>query len=134
MTLQRAFFAIMSGFTATTVSLQSHSVAIIAKLSDGESIGTTVQPGTTYVRPTQKTRLNNYIFDAFGPYPIAGLAIAAGINQGTDSPLMGNYGLLGYVGGSSSLEFLSGAPHTLLSDIHLGTPLGSLDRGQAGEQ
>ena len=34
-----------------------------------------------YVRPTQRTKIDNYVFDAYGPYPIAVAAIAAGINQ-----------------------------------------------------
>jgi len=50
-----------------------------------------------YVRPTQKTRLNNYIFDAFGPYPIAGSAIAAGFGQSNDSPPEWHQGVEGYV-------------------------------------
>lgn len=40
----------------------------------------------TYVRPTERTKANNYIFDTFGPYPIAGATFAAGINQWTNSP------------------------------------------------
>jgi hypothetical protein len=32
---------------------------------------------------------------------------------------MGNYSLLGYVGGNLALEFLYGGPHTLLSRFHL---------------
>ncbi len=28
----------------------------------------------TYVRPTERMKVNNYAFDAFGPYPIAGVA------------------------------------------------------------
>jgi hypothetical protein len=48
---------------------------------------TTLEPsGGTYVRPTQRTRGNNYVFDAFGPYPIAGAAVAAGINQLGNAP------------------------------------------------
>jgi hypothetical protein len=40
----------------------------------------------TYVRPTERTKVNNYVFDAFGPYPIVGVGVAAGINQWTNSP------------------------------------------------
>ncbi len=40
----------------------------------------------TYVRPTERTKVSNYAFDAFGPYPIAGAAFTAGINQWTNSP------------------------------------------------
>jgi hypothetical protein len=35
----------------------------------------------TYHRPTQKERLKNYAFDAFGPYAFVGSALAAGIQQ-----------------------------------------------------
>jgi hypothetical protein len=39
-----------------------------------------------YIRPTQKTKLRNYAFDAFGPYPIASAALAAGIGQARGTP------------------------------------------------
>jgi hypothetical protein len=39
-----------------------------------------------YTRPTQRTKLRNYVFDAFGPYPIAGAAFAAGIGQAYNTP------------------------------------------------
>jgi hypothetical protein len=44
------------------------------------------QPDLTYVRPTEKTKLKNYFFDAFGPYPIVGAALVAGINQAESTP------------------------------------------------
>jgi hypothetical protein len=40
----------------------------------------------TYTRPTQRTKIRNYAFDAFGPYPIAGAALAAGIGQARGTP------------------------------------------------
>ncbi len=43
-------------------------------------------PQVTYARPTQKMKLRGYLFDAFGPYPIVGAALAAGINQGENTP------------------------------------------------
>jgi hypothetical protein len=43
-------------------------------------------PDLTYVRPTQATELHNYFFDTFGPYPIAGAALVAGIGQAYDTP------------------------------------------------
>ena len=49
-----------------------------------------------YVRPTQKTKIINYVFDTFGPYPIAGAAFAAGINQFSNSPPEWNQGVEGY--------------------------------------
>jgi hypothetical protein len=50
----------------------------------------------TYVRPTERTMANNYFFDAFGPYPTTGAALAAGINQWTDSPPEWHQGMKGY--------------------------------------
>jgi hypothetical protein len=40
----------------------------------------------TYVRPSEKTKLTNYFFDGYGPYPIVGAAIVAGINQADGTP------------------------------------------------
>jgi hypothetical protein len=39
-----------------------------------------------------------------------------------DAFRMGSYGLLGYVGGNISLEFLYGGPHSLLAHAHLPIP------------
>lgn len=44
------------------------------------------QPALTYSPPSAKTKFTNYLFDAFGPYPIIGAAIAAGINQADNAP------------------------------------------------
>ena len=50
----------------------------------------------TYVRPPQRTKVNNYVFDTFGPYPIAGAGLKAGINQWTNSPPEWRQGVEGY--------------------------------------
>jgi hypothetical protein len=39
-----------------------------------------------YERPSERTKLRNYLFDGFGPYPIAGAVIVAGINQADNAP------------------------------------------------
>ena len=49
-----------------------------------------------YLRPTQKIMARNYVFDGFGPYPIAGAALTAGINQLGNSPPEWNQGVAGY--------------------------------------
>jgi len=56
----------------------------------------TPQPDLTYMRPPQATKLRNYLFDAFGPYPIAGAGIAAGINQADKTPPEWGQGAKGY--------------------------------------
>jgi hypothetical protein len=48
------------------------------------------------VRPTQRTKVINYVFDAYGPYPIAGAAFGAGINQFSNAPPEWNQGAEGY--------------------------------------
>jgi hypothetical protein len=40
----------------------------------------------SYVRPTEKQKRHNYMFDMIGPYPIVGAALAAGINQADSTP------------------------------------------------
>jgi hypothetical protein len=66
---------------------------------DGSVIASDTTSGTidlTYVRPTEKTKVINYVFDAFGPYPIAGAALFAGINQISNAPPEWNQGMKGY--------------------------------------
>jgi hypothetical protein len=50
----------------------------------------------TYERPSQRTKVRNYVFDTYGPYPIASAAITAGINQETNAPPEWHQGLEGY--------------------------------------
>jgi hypothetical protein len=54
-------------------------------LGDSSATGTnTTQPFLPYTRPTQAIKLRNYLFDAFGPYPIVGAALTAGISQASN--------------------------------------------------
>lgn len=57
---------------------------------------TTEQFDLTYVRPTEKTKLTNYAWNAYGPYPIIGAAFVAGINQLSNAPPEWNQGVEGY--------------------------------------
>lgn len=54
------------------------------------------QTDLAYERPTQTMKLRNYLFDAFGPYPIMGASIAAGINQMKNAPPEWKQGTEGY--------------------------------------
>lgn len=69
--------------------------------SSGGSTGfvtgaTSLRPEPAYISPTQRTMRFNYAFDAFGPYPIAGSAVVAGIGQYSNAPPEWNQGLKGY--------------------------------------
>ena len=86
--------AVVMAFLSVTAGSQSLPYA-------GDSSGTQASTTSslvdlTYVRPTQKTKVINYVFDAFGPYPIAGAALGAGINQATNAPPEWNQGVEGY--------------------------------------
>lgn len=85
------------------VALTSFSVqAMSQELPDAPGYfrsATSVSPvpqDITYVRPTQEIKINNYIFDTFGPYPVVGAALAAGIGQASNAPPEWNQGVKGY--------------------------------------
>ncbi len=88
------------GLAALPVLARAQSV-----VNSGDSSSTTVLPSpvtkrqqlhVTYARPTEKTRLRNYFFDAFGPYPIVGAALAGAINQADNTPPEWKQGAAGY--------------------------------------
>jgi len=54
------------------------------------------RPALTYNRPTQATRIRNYVFDAFGPLSIGVAAAEAGIDQEDNSPPEWKQGAAGY--------------------------------------
>jgi hypothetical protein len=59
--------------------------------------GTTpAQPDLPYTRPSELTKLHNYLFDGFGPYPIVGAALAAGVQQAGNGPPEWKQGAEGY--------------------------------------
>jgi len=53
-------------------------------------------PDLIYTRPTERTKIRNYAFDSFGPYPIAGAALAAGIGQARGTPREWEQGAEGF--------------------------------------
>jgi hypothetical protein len=61
------------------------SAATTAATSD-PSAATHVEPGVSYVRPTESEKLRNFVFDAVGPYPFIGAVGAAGIQQAYGTP------------------------------------------------
>jgi hypothetical protein len=44
------------------------------------------QPDALYTRPTERMKLRAYWFDAYGPYPIVGAALIAGVHQAENTP------------------------------------------------
>ena len=60
------------------------------------AIANPTYPDLTYIRPTTKIKLHSYLFDAFGPYPLVGAVLAAGINQADNTPPEWKQGAAGY--------------------------------------
>lgn len=79
-------------------SVQTRSQLLFSSEDSSATTGVT-PPGKldlTYDRPTQRTELNNHVFDAFGPYSIAVVGVAAGINQWSGAPPEWNQGAEGF--------------------------------------
>jgi hypothetical protein len=73
-----------------------------------------------YVRPTEKTKIKNYFFDAYGPYPIVGAALVAGINQADGTPPEWGQGWKAYgqrVGSNYGINAVSQTTRYALSEV-----------------
>jgi len=81
---------------ALPVLARAQSLADSADSPGTVASKTPAQLELTYTRPTQKTKLRNYFFDAFGPYPIVGAALIAGYDQATNAPPEWRQGAEGY--------------------------------------
>jgi hypothetical protein len=76
--------------------LSARAQAPAASSNSNAALPSNPQPTLTYSPPSAKTKFTNYLFDAFGPYPIIGAAIAAGINQSSNAPPEWGQGAEGY--------------------------------------
>ena len=86
----------IAGVTVLPPLAMAQSPADSRDSSGAVASTTPAQPDLTYMRPTQKTKLRNYAFDAFGPYPIVGAGLAAGMHQAYNSPPEWKQGAEGY--------------------------------------
>lgn len=88
MEVHHAMLLLLIAATVAVVSVEARSQSL-STLGDPSATTAVTAPAKldlAYARPTERTKLGNYAFDAFGPYPIAGAAVAAGINQYSNSP------------------------------------------------
>jgi hypothetical protein len=80
---------IATGFAAFAPPSKAQSMADPVISSNGAIPSASAKPhplDLTYHPPNEKTKLHNYFFDAFGPYPIVGAIILGGINQADKTP------------------------------------------------
>jgi hypothetical protein len=114
------------------LSAQAQALIDSRDASGTAAITNPVQPDLTYSRPTTKTKLHCYVFDAFGRAcslsalvaPYAGTMTAVygwypGRYNAEDAFRMGNYSSLGHTAGNVAMEFVYSGPHSLLSRMHL---------------
>lgn len=90
------FLLLIALQAALTVSAVSQAPALPADSSITEKSTRSVQLYGPYVRPTQDIKIRNYLFTAFGPYPIATSAVHAAIDQVTNTPPEWDQGIKGY--------------------------------------
>jgi hypothetical protein len=86
----------VAAVAALPVLAQAQSLADSGESSSAVPTNTPAPPDLTYTRPTGKMKLYNYVFDAFGPYPIVGAGFAAGVSQEFDTPPEWRQGAAGY--------------------------------------
>lgn len=96
--IHRPMLLVLAVAIMAALPVQSRSQSSFSSEDPSAAAGVTA-PGTpalTYVRPTQRTKVNNYVFDAFGPYPFAVVGVAAGMNQWSNAPPEWGQGFGGY--------------------------------------
>jgi hypothetical protein len=82
---------------ATLSSLaRAQSLADSAESSSTVAVTPVEHRNLTYFRPTTSMKLHSYLFETFGPYPIVGSAVVAGINQVDNTPPEWKQGFAGY--------------------------------------
>jgi len=98
LSIRRLMVPLLVALFLTALPMTADSQALSASEDSSDGIGTTTagQLDLTYIPPTQRAKVNNYVFDAFGPYPVVGAAFAAGFNQFTNSPPEWNHGIEGF--------------------------------------
>ena len=86
MKMRRSVLLAIAVLALVPLLAKAQSLADSGDVSGTVVATTPAQSDVTYTRPTQTIKLHNYVFDAFGPYPIAGAAFAAGIGQAYNTP------------------------------------------------
>jgi hypothetical protein len=98
MTMHRIMLLLLAAAAVAALPVLAKAQSLADSGDSSSAVATTspTQPDLIYIRPTQKTKLRNYAFDAFGPYPLAGAALVAGIGQAYNTPPEWKQGARGY--------------------------------------
>lgn len=98
MTMRRIMLLLLAATAVAFLPVRAKAQLLADPAESSSAFATTTPPATdlTYIRPSGKTKLHNYLFDAFGPYPIVGAGLAAGVNQAYNTPPEWKQGVAGY--------------------------------------
>lgn len=96
--MHRAMLLVLVTAALAAIPVLANSQAVLPSgdPSATSAITTPVKPDLTYFRPTERTKVSNYAFDAFGPYPLVGAGVAAGVNQWSNAPPEWGQGATGF--------------------------------------
>jgi hypothetical protein len=86
----------IAGLVASRVPAKAQALAEPGNSAAAAVSIAAAKPDLRYTRPTEKAKIYNYLFDAYGPYPVVGAGVAAGINQANNSPPEWRQGAEGY--------------------------------------
>jgi hypothetical protein len=110
----------VQGFAQSASGAGTNTTGYTQSSSDMKTRHQTQASRLGYVRPSKETRLHNYLFDAFGPYPLMGAAIVGGINQADNTPPEWGQGAGGYgrrVGSNYGIAAVSATTRYALSEV-----------------
>lgn len=79
-------FTIAAICAALPPQAKSQSAPYLEDVSSEDIAAPSTQLDLDYLRPAHKTKISNYLFDAYGPYPAAGAVLEAGLDQAENSP------------------------------------------------
>jgi hypothetical protein len=98
MTMHRIMLLLLAAVAVAAPPVLARAQSLTDSEDSSSAVSTTspAAPDLIYTRPTGKMKLHNYVFDAFGPYPLAGAAFAAGIGQAYNTPPEWKQGARGY--------------------------------------
>ncbi len=99
MSIRLVFVALFLAALMMTLSIRARAQSTLIANETTNTLEVSTPPVTIdidYQQPTERTKIKNYIFDTYGPYPVAGSLTAAGMSQFTNSPPEWKQGFVGY--------------------------------------
>jgi hypothetical protein len=97
MKLRESVFMLFTIATLAALPTMAKAQSLVDPVEPSRIVASTATQGDlVYTRPTEEIKLRNYVFDAYGPYPIAGAAVVAGIGQMDNTPAAWQQGAAGY--------------------------------------